>query len=103
MDIKVILILTLSCAPSLVQSKSFEEAMDEFIEVISEIGTGICSGSKFEEMLNNAKECQQLKRSELITQSDCEALESVYKCYDHFDACYTSEDLDKFKGRVGLF
>ena len=32
----------------------------------------------------------------------CEILESVYSCYDHFDACYSEEDLAKFKGEAGL-
>ena len=38
--------------------------MDEFVEVIREIGTGICPESKFEELLDDAKECQEMKRKE---------------------------------------
>ena len=64
MEIKIFVILALSCAPPLVQCKSFEEAMDEFVEVIREIGTGICPESKFEELLDDAKECQEMKREE---------------------------------------
>ena len=41
----------------LVQSKTFEEAADEYLVVIKKIGTGICSSNKFQTLSKDAESC----------------------------------------------
>ena len=36
----------------------------------------------------------------LLQDAHCDALESLIDCYDHLDTCYTSDELDEFKGAV---
>ena len=55
-SLKLAIILILSIA-GLVQSKTFDEAKDEYVEVILKIGTGICSERKFQTLSTNAKTC----------------------------------------------
>ena len=55
-SLKLAIILILSIA-GLVQSKTFDEAMEEYVEVILKIGTGICSERKFQALSTNAKTC----------------------------------------------
>ena len=54
-SITLVLILILSI--ELIQSKTFEEAMDEYMVVIRKIGTGICSSRKFQTLTMHAKSC----------------------------------------------
>ena len=54
-SLKLAIILILSTG--LVQSKTFDEAKDEYVEVILKIGTGICSERKFQALSTNAKTC----------------------------------------------
>ena len=35
---------------------------------------------------------------EMLWSGHCNALERIMECYNHFDECYTSENLKKFKG-----
>ena len=70
MDIKLVIILTLSShwggGIGLVQSKSFEEAMDELLETVSDIGTGICTPSHFKELFTKGNECQEMKQAQFV-------------------------------------
>ena len=54
-SLKLAIILILSTG--LVQPKTFDEAMDEYVKVILKIGTGICSEWKFQTLSTNAKTC----------------------------------------------
>ena len=67
MSIKLVIILILSIG--LVQSKTFEKAMEEYVEVIKKIGTGICSSRKFQGLSTQAQSCAKnsLSQSQFLT------------------------------------
>ena len=78
-------------------SKTMDEAMQEFVEVLDKIGTGRCVPREFLGYLNDAKECKRSKEFS-PTSHYCDDLENLMQCYDHVETCLTDENLKKFKG-----
>ena len=80
-----------------VYSKTATEALEEFVKVLEEIGTGRCPHREFMGYLNNSRECREGKHFSR-TSHYCDDLKNSMQCYDHIETCYTDKNLNKFKG-----
>ena len=69
MSMKLLLILILSIG--LVQSKTFDDAFDEFIEFYKKHGTGTCSSWKFQTLTTTSKICVKSMESQLTFSHHC--------------------------------
>ena len=96
MYLRLLMILILSNG-LLVQTKTFDDAAEEFFEVFQKIGTGTCSTMKFESLLTASKTCAKNMESQLTFSHHCNALERMMDCYNNFAECYTPEKLKMFK------
>ena len=78
-------------------SKTANEALEEFVKVLEEIGSGRCPHREFMGYLNNSRECREGKHFSR-TSHYCDDLKNSMQCYDHVETCYTDKNLNKFKG-----